>query len=97
MIRTCCARHASVDADDEMMQMDELNRVEWLIENGHVGYHYHCPLGDPFAGTQHIGEHEGKPALFDKDKNFIENITNCPKCGQELTIKDNSGIPNHWA
>ncbi len=97
MFRTCCAHHANVDAQDEQMQMDEMQRVEWLNENGHVDYHYHCPLGDQMAGTQHIGTHEDRPALFDKDHNFIENITNCPGCGQKLITEDNSGIPNHWA
>lgn len=96
MFRTCCALHANNDAADEMMQMDELNRVEWLNENGHVDHHYPCPFGDQMAGTQHIGSHEGEPALFDKDHNFIENISYCPGCGQEVTAQDNSGIPNHW-
>ncbi len=39
MFRTCCAHHANVDAQDEQMQMDEMQRVDWLIENGHVSYH----------------------------------------------------------
>ena len=96
MFRTCCAHHANVDAQDEQMQMDEMQRVDWLIENGHVSYHYLCPYGDQVSGREHIGEHGGKPALFDKDRNFIENITNCPGCNQKLTTEDNSGIPNHW-
>ena len=52
MFRTCCAHHANVDAQDEQMQMDEMQRVDWLIENGHVSYH--PPPDSEFNSTSFI-------------------------------------------
>lgn len=103
-IRTCCAQHANVDAQDEQMQMDELGRVEWLTENGHVDYHYGCPVGDKFTTETLfvLGENNGSPALFVRDESgqrgkFAQTISHCPGCGQKLITEDSSGIPNHWA